>query len=402
MGIFGKIFDDVLGLDPNGGGVYGAARDVLGNTIADDVLGMDPSGRGAIKAYNVALPMIAGYYGLQALGGVEGIQSMFGSGAGAAGTTFTEAQLAAASASADPIAYLASATPGAAVGAGEAMAAGSLSGGAGAAGAGAGAAGAGTYSGSIANGLRTLAPYAQIGSSVLQGNAANKAAQGAANAANAGAQSSIDLQRRMYEEGVARQQPFYQAGVNALPGYLSGIGQGGDLVRGFTQADYQADPGYAFRLSEGQKALDRQAAARGGMISGSALKAAQRFGQDMASQEYSNAYNRFRDTQGLQRNALAGVVGFAPSAAGSMNTSGQNYATGAGNAMMGQGVNTGNALIAGQQGRQSMYGDIGSTLGKYLGGGLSGPQASFSQTGLGGSGFGTGMAYGNQDYGQYF
>ena len=237
---------------------------------------------------------------------------------------------------------------------------------------------------------------------LVDGNQAGDAASSAANAANAGAQSSIDLQRRMYEEGIARQQPFYQAGVNALPGYLSGIGQGGDLVRGFTQADYQADPGYAFRLSEGQKALDRQAAARGGMISGSALKAAQRFGQDMASQEYSNAYNRFRDTQGLQRNALAGVVGFAPTAAGAMSASGQNYATGAGNAMTAQGVNTGNALIAGQQGRQSMYGDIGSTLGKYLGGGLSGPQASFSQTGLGGSGFGTGMAYGNQDYGQYF
>lgn len=239
---------------------------------------------------------------------------------------------------------------------------------------------------------------------LVDGNQAGDAASSAAGAANAGAQSSIDLQRRMYEEGVARQQPFYQAGVNALPGYLSGIGQGGDLVRGFTQADYQADPGYAFRLSEGQKALDRSAAARGGMISGSALKAAQRFGQDMASQEFGNAYNRFRDTQGLQRNALAGVVGFAPSAAGAMGTSGQNYATGAGNAMINQGVNTGNALIAGQQGRQSMYGDIGSTLGKYLGGGTGygGAQAAFSQTGLGGSGFGSGMAYGNQDLGQYF
>jgi hypothetical protein len=254
------------------------------------------------------------------------------------------------------------------------------------------------------NGLKTLAPYAQIGSSVLQGSAANKAAQGAANAANAGVQSQIDLQRRMYEEGVARQQPFYQAGVNALPGYLSGIGQNGELVRGFTQADYQADPGYAFRLSEGQKQLDRMAAIRGGQISGSALKAASRFGQDMASQEYSNAYNRFRDTQALRRNALAGVTGFAPTAAGAMATSGQNYANTAGNAMATQGVNTGNALLAGQQARQSMYGDIGSTLGKYLGSGTGygNAQAAFSQTGLGGSGFGTGMAYGNQDYGQYF
>ena len=222
----------------------------------------------------------------------------------------------------------------------------------------------------------------------VTGGGASGAARDAANAANAGVQSSIDLQRRMYEEGVARQQPFYQAGVNALPEYVSGIGQGGELVRGFTQADYQADPGYAFRLSEGQKALDRSAAARGGLISGSALKAAQRYGQDMASQEFGNAYNRFRDTQGLRRNALAGVTGFAPTAAGAMSASGQNYATNAGNAMMGQGENTANSLLAQQQARSSSYGQLGNVLGKYL-------------SNNSGSGFGSGMAYGNQDLGQY-
>jgi hypothetical protein len=227
-----------------------------------------------------------------------------------------------------------------------------------------------------------------IGSAIgglIDGNESGQAASNAAGAANTGAQQQIDLQRRMYEEGVARQQPFYQAGVNALPGYLQGIGQGGELVRGFTQADYQADPGYAFRLAEGQKALDRQAAARGGLISGAALKAAGRYGQEMASQEFGNAYNRFRDTQGLRRNALAGVVGFAPTAAGSMTTSGQNYATNAGNVMYQQGVNTGNALIAGQRGRESMYGDIGSALGKYL-------NTSY------GSGGGGGTEMSQQDY----
>jgi len=59
-------------------------------------------------------------------------------------------------------------------------------------------------------------------------------------------------------------------------------------------ADFQADPGYAFRMTEGLKALDRQAAARGGLISGAALKASQGYGQDLASQEYMNAFNRFQ------------------------------------------------------------------------------------------------------------
>jgi hypothetical protein len=105
----------------------------------------------------------------------------------------------------------------------------------------------------------------------------------------------------------------------------------------------------------------------------------------------------------LRRNALAGVVGFAPTAAGSMAAGGQSYATGAGPQMYQQGVNTGNALIAGQQARESSYGNLGNALSKYLSGGGSGSaQAAFSQTGFGGSGFGSGMAYGNQDLGSYF
>ena len=232
------------------------------------------------------------------------------------------------------------------------------------------------------------------------GGGASGAASSAAAAANAAAMEDINLRRRMYEEDVARRKPFYEAGVNALPGYVSGIQEGGELVRGFTPADFTTDPSYAFRLSEGQKTLERNAAARGGLISGRALKEATRFGQEMGSQEYSNAYNRFRETQGLRRNALAGVVGFAPTAAGSMAASGQSYATGAGPQMYQQGVNTGNALIAGQQARESSYGNLGSALSKYLN--PSQAQASFSQTGFGGSGFGSGLAYGNQDLGQNF
>lgn len=253
--------------------------------------------------------------------------------------------------------------------------------------------------GGIAGGFFGGPVGAALGSA-LGGSFDDNPAEDAANAANAASDRSLALQQRMYEEGVARQKPFYEAGVNALPGYLKGIGQNGELVRGFTQADYQADPGYAFRMSEGMKALEGSAAARGGLLSGNALRGIQRYGQDMASQEYSNAYNRFRDTQGLRRNALAGVVGFAPTAAGSMTTSGQNYATNAGNQMYQQGVNTGNALIAGANARESSYGQLGNAFSKYLTGGYGG-QAGFSQTSLGGSGFGSGLAYGNQDLGQY-
>jgi hypothetical protein len=81
-------------------------------------------------------------------------------------------------------------------------------------------------------------------------------------------------------------------GLNALARIQAGIAPGGEFARPFTMDQFQADPGYAFRLSEGQKALERQAAARGGLISGSALKAASRFGQEMGSQEFQNAFAR--------------------------------------------------------------------------------------------------------------
>lgn len=90
-----------------------------------------------------------------------------------------------------------------------------------------------------------------------------------------------------------RLPPAFRAGAEAaLPAAFT-PGAESALPEAFTgQVDLQADPGYQFRLSEGLKALDRQAAARGGLISGSALKASQRYGQDMASQEYGQAYNR--------------------------------------------------------------------------------------------------------------
>ena len=189
------------------------------------------------------------------------------------------------------------------------------------------------------------------------------AAREAAQIANASSDRALALQQRMYDESIARQQPYYQAGVNALPGYLKGIAAGGEYVRPFTMADFNADPGYAFRLSEGQKALDRQAAARGGLISGSALKAAQRYGQDMGTQDYGRALQDFYGRQEVARNAAAGVAGYGPTSNALAATAGQNYATNAGNLMSNQGYNTANAMLAGERARQSSYGEIGKALG---------------------------------------
>jgi hypothetical protein len=195
------------------------------------------------------------------------------------------------------------------------------------------------------------------------GGGATGAAREAANAANAQSSEALALQRRMYEEGVARQQPFYQAGVNALPGYLKGIAPGGEYVRNFTMADFNADPGYAFRLSEGQKALDRQAAARGNLISGSALKAAQRYGQDMGTQDYGRALQDFYSRQDVARNANANVVGYGPSGATSQNALATNFGNAASTNLINQGYNTANAGLVGENAMRSAYGNIGKAFG---------------------------------------
>jgi len=148
---------------------------------------------------------------------------------------------------------------------------------------------------------------ATVGGALIGSGASKSAAKTQASAAeNAAAlqaqvaQEQLAAQKEMFNKQIELQEPWRQAGINALTRMQAGeYGLPGEfrpttgLPGAFTgQVNMQADPGYQFRLSEGMKALDRQAAARGGLISGAALKGAQRFGQDYASQEYQNAYNR--------------------------------------------------------------------------------------------------------------
>ena len=65
------------------------------------------------------------------------------------------------------------------------------------------------------------------------------------------------------------------------------------------------DPGFQFRLGEGEQGIERAASARGGLNTGGTLKALMRFGQGLARQEYGNVYNRrlgeYQQQGGLER-----------------------------------------------------------------------------------------------------
>jgi hypothetical protein len=128
-------------------------------------------------------------------------------------------------------------------------------------------------------------------------------------------------------------------------------GAGGKYTKDFSMQDFQADPGYAFRMSEGMKALDRTAAARGGLLSGAALRGATRYGQEMGSQEYQNAFNRYQTNRANQLNPLQSLMGASQTATNAMGTAGQNYANQAGNAYM----NAGNARASGYVGSANAW-----------------------------------------------
>lgn len=158
-----------------------------------------------------------------------------------------------------------------------------------------------------------------------------RAQQNAANRAN-------DTQLQMFNQLRDDQAPWRDAGVRALAGL-----EDRDFQRDFTLADFQQDPGYQFRMQEGQKALERSAAARGSLNSGATLKALTRYGQDFASNEYQNAYNRFNADRDRRFNRLASLSGLGQTATSQVGQAGQNYAnqfganvTGAANAQAAQ------------------------------------------------------------------
>ena len=168
-----------------------------------------------------------------------------------------------------------------------------------------------------------------------------KASSKAASTQAAAADRAAELQAEQYRQTREDQTPWREAGVNALGVMQRTAGNVPGAFK-FGMNDFQADPGYAFRLSEGQKALESQAAARGGLISGGALKAAGRYGQDMASQEYQNAYNRAFTGYGTDvarenqlYNRQAALAGIGQTSTNLVNQAGQNYATNAGNLMTG-------------------------------------------------------------------
>jgi hypothetical protein len=215
-------------------------------------------------------------------------------------------------------------------------------------------------------------------SGVVGANAAEKAAQTQADAATKAAQ----LQQEMFNTINAQGAPYRASGYNALnqigsmlPGQYSKYDASGKLIGQDTGTGYftqqygpeqfqkDIDPGYAFRLQQGQMANQRASNLAGGLIGGNAIRGMQDYTQGMASQEYGNAFNRFQTQRGNIYNTLAGIAGIGQTAQGQANQLAQNNAIAQGQL----GVGSAAAIAAGQIGQANAYGGAATGAGNaYL------------------------------------
>jgi len=225
--------------------------------------------------------------------------------------------------------------------------------------------------------------------------AASSAAGAQENAANAANRAAA----RQFERQVQLQAPFRQGGLTAQQQYMMLLGlspntvyAGGSLTpstgrgrrdaanaglppelyadpsnpefgkfgRDYSMADFEADPGYAFRLSEGMKALEGRAAARGGLLSGNTLRGAINYGQNAASQEFTNAFNRYNINRANRLQPLETLMGAARSST--------NQLAGAANVL---GQQEGQNLMAAGQARASGYVGGANALSSALSGGIN-------------------------------
>ena len=241
---------------------------------------------------------------------------------------------------------------------------------------------------------------AVVGSALIGASASKSAAKTQAAAAN----TATELQAQQYEQTREDQAPYREAGYNSLAEMQRTAGNVPGAFK-FGAGDYTADPGYAFRLAEGRKALASKARARGGLVSGQTLKGMQDYAQESASQEFQNAYNRAYTGYGTDvarenqlYNRQAALAGIGQTSTNLTGQFGANYAANAGNLMTSGAA----AQAAGQVGAaNAITGGVGTYLNYSQNNSLlnalnrNRTSAYSSPVNFGGSGSGT---FGEGDY----
>lgn len=196
-------------------------------------------------------------------------------------------------------------------------------------------------------------------------------ARSAADKQSAATQQANQFQQQAWDQQQKNLAPWQQAGTQALSQMSDP-----SLSKQFGMSDFQADPSYQFRMAQGQKAIERSAAARGGLQSSGTLQAENKFGQDLASQEYQNAYNRFTGNQQQRFGQLSTLANMGQGAVSGLNQYGANNAQVMGGNVMGSATAQGQADIAvgnaANQGINNLV-QLGSSAVGMMGGGAKKP-----------------------------
>lgn len=252
----------------------------------------------------------------------------------------------------------------------------------------------------LAIGLGVASAAGGIGSAAIGAHAAGSAAETQAAALQHGYdlqhqdnQAALAFQQKQYAQQQKDLAPWLQSGSGAINTLYSNLkaGKYGAWTGSFsapTAAEAAQDPGYAFRVSEGLKAIDRGAASHGGILTGGTLKAEQQYGQDYASSEYDKVYGRkfneylqkygeFNTNNTNDFNRYASIAGVGQQAANTSAQVGQQAAGNVTNILSNDGTNAlnaygqiGNARASGYiNGANAWMGGIGSAtngLSQYL------------------------------------
>jgi len=175
--------------------------------------------------------------------------------------------------------------------------------------------------------------------SLIAGNSQADAYRDAANQANNKLTDTYNQIRTDYT-------PYTSVGTNAankLNTYLN-------TPQTFKMSDFYSDPGYQFTLQQGQNAVNNSAAARGGLLSGSAAKGLTNYTTGLANQTYGDAYNRWMGNRQQTYSEIMGAANLGANATNQVSNAG--LSTG-----MQQAQNTFNALTgAGNAQAQGLYG----------------------------------------------
>jgi hypothetical protein len=210
------------------------------------------------------------------------------------------------------------------------------------------------------------------------------------------AQGGIDEQRRQFDAVQKLLQPYAQAGTGALAQQQALLGMGTPEAQQQAINALQSGPQFQALQQQGENAILQNASATGGLRGGNVQGALAQFRPALLSGLIDQQYSRLGGLASLGQNAAAGVGNAGMSTGANVaNLLGQQGAAAAGGEIA-QGKAFG-AIPAAVSGGFGLYNGLGNSFG-----GGSKLQSQFSQTPIGSSGFGSGLAYGNQDLGTYF